>query len=121
MVLGRLDKVEELLAVIERQPAGMRTPLMAAHAHRFRGRMAADADVAVTEFVAAERLLHDLGIPFWLAVTQLEHAESLLRNGGHGDASGLLEEARATFALLRAGPWLERLAADSAPVPEAAS
>ena len=121
LVLGRGDKVEDLLGRIEGQPAGLRSPLMAAHAHRFRGRMAADADAAEAEFAAAERLLRDLGIPFWLAVTQLEHAESLLRNGGPGDTGALIADARATFESLRATPWVERLDALGSPVPEAAS
>jgi class 3 adenylate cyclase/tetratricopeptide (TPR) repeat protein len=121
LVLGRRDKVEELLRLIEGQPAGMRTPLMAAHAHRFRGRMTADADVAEAEFAAAERLLADLGIPFWLAATQLEHAEALVAHGGDGDIRDLVDASRATFERLRAAPWLERLESLRTPVPETAS
>ena len=119
LVLGRHERVEELLRLIEGQPAGMRTPLMAAHAHRFRGRLAVDADVAEAEFAAAERLLADFGIPFWLAVTQTEHAESLLRNGGPGDPGALIAGARATFERLRAAPWLERADAVAAPALQA--
>jgi hypothetical protein len=111
--------VEELLRLIEGQPAGMRTPLMAAHAHRFRGRLAVDADVAEAEFAAAERLLADFGIPFWLAVTQVEHAESLVRTGAPGDAGALAADARPTFERLRAAPWLERADAVAAPALQA--
>ncbi|HEY2789700.1 MAG TPA: AAA family ATPase, partial [Gaiellales bacterium] len=118
LVLGRRDKVDELLAIVEGQPPGLRTPLMAAHAHRFRGRLA-EGDDADADFDAAEQLLGDLGIPFWLAVTQLEHAESLLRRGR--DSWALADEARATFERLRAAPWLERLEALRTPVPEATS
>jgi hypothetical protein len=105
LALGRTDRAEEFLAAIERQPPGLRTPLMAAQARRFRGRMSGSE----ADFAAAERQLRDLGIPFWLAVTQLEHAESLLVNGGREEAQMLLDEARPTFAELRAAPWLERV------------
>ena len=64
-------------------------------------------------------ILRDLGIPFWLAVTQLEHAESLLRTGGPGDAGALIADARATFERLRAAPWLERVEAVAAPALQA--
>ncbi len=46
----------------------------------------------------------ELGMPFWLAVTLLEHGELT------GDAS-LLAEAREVFEYLRATPWLDRLEA----------
>ena len=121
LVLGRRDRVEELLAMIEGQPAGMRTPLMAAHAHRFRGRMAESAETADVEFAVAEGLLRGLGIPFWLAVARLEHAESLVAHGGQGDARPLLDQARETFAQLGATPWLERVDAVGAPVASAVS
>lgn len=116
LVLGLTDKVEELLTRIEGQPAGMRTPLMAAHAHRYRGRLAGSAAAAEAAFGAAERLLRDLGIPFWLAVTQLEHAEALHAHGGAGDVRALLDPARETFVQLRATPWVERVDAVGVPV-----
>jgi len=103
LALGRTERAEEFLATIERQPPGLRTPLMAAQARRFRGRMSGSE----ADFAAAERLLRELGIPFWLAVTQLEHAEAL--PGGDGRRQELLDEARATFAQLRATPWVERV------------
>jgi tetratricopeptide (TPR) repeat protein len=111
IALGRLDRVEELLATIEQQPAGLRAPFMVAHTHRFRGRLAASADAADAEFTLAERMLRDTGITFWLAVAQLEHAEALVAHGGEGDAGVLLADARATFERLRATPWLARLEA----------
>jgi len=124
LVLGRRDRVEEFLAMIEGQPAGMRTPLMAAHAHRFRGRLADSAATADVEFAIAEGLLRGVGIPFWLAVARLEHAEGLVAHGGDGDARALLDQSRDTFQELRATPWLERVDARSVPaasIAEAAS
>ncbi len=59
------------------------------------------AAVAATTF-------RELGLRFWLAVTQLEHAELLQarrpRRRGRADAA----EARAVFAELRAAPWIAR-------------
>ena len=44
-------------------------------------------------------------MPFWVAVTELEHAELL---GGGAEAERLLAEAREIFERLGATPWLER-------------
>jgi len=115
LVLGRPDKVQELLAIIEEQPPGQRTPLMAAHAHRFRGRLADAPATADAEFGIAEGLLRGLGIPFWLAVVRLEHAEALVAHGGDGDVRALLDAAREEFQELRAAPWVERVDALSVP------
>jgi hypothetical protein len=48
-------------------------------------------------------------IPFWLAVTLVEHGEWLIDQGHAPEAEPLLREARAIFEQLKAGPWLERL------------
>jgi class 3 adenylate cyclase/tetratricopeptide (TPR) repeat protein len=116
LVLGRLDKVEQLLAIIEEQPPGRRTPLMVAHAHRVRGRLADSPAMADAEFAIAEGLLRGLDIPFWLAVARLEHAEALVAHGGDGDVRALLDQARDTFQALRATPWVERVDAVGVPV-----
>jgi class 3 adenylate cyclase/tetratricopeptide (TPR) repeat protein len=107
LALGRADRVERLLGMVERQPPGLQTPLVTAHAHRFRGRMAESAEAAEVAFSAAERTLRERTIPFWLAVVQLEHAGARLVHGA-GDARGLAKEARDTFARLRATPWIAR-------------
>jgi len=107
--LGESAKVEELLALVEGVPAGTRPPYLDAQAKRFRARM--DGDPA--GYAAAEAGFRDLSLPFWLAVTLLEHGDLT------GDAS-LLAEAREIFERLGARPWLERLdavAPDRAEVP----
>ena len=96
--LGESAKVEELLALIESVPPGTRPPYLDAQAKRFRARL--DGDPSGYE-VAAERF-RELGLPFWLAVTLLEHGELT------GDESSLAE-AREIFERLEARPWLERL------------
>jgi hypothetical protein len=98
IALGDRDAARDLLASIEAIPPGRRPPYMDAHGHRFRGRL--DGDPANLELAAAR--FRDIGIPFWLAVTLLEHGELT------GDES-LLAEAREVFERLEAQPWLARL------------
>jgi class 3 adenylate cyclase/tetratricopeptide (TPR) repeat protein len=89
--LGDDLKAQELLAVIESEPPGRRAPFLVAQAHRFRARLDGD-DAAYDE---SARILRDLELPFWLAVTLLEQGEHL-------------DEAREIFERLGATPWLER-------------
>ena len=95
--LGDMEKVEQLLAHVESAPPGSRPPYLDAHAKRFRARL--EDDAAGYEVAAAG--FRKLGIPFWLAVTLLEHAELT------GDEESLAE-AREIFQGLKATPWLER-------------
>jgi class 3 adenylate cyclase/tetratricopeptide (TPR) repeat protein len=98
--LGESEKVEELLALIESVPTGTRPPYLNAHARRFRARIDRDPN----GFAAAEAAFRALDIPFWVAVTLLEHGELT------SDES-LLDEAREIFQRLEATPWLERVTA----------
>jgi len=98
LTLGESAKVEELLALVESIPLGTRPPYLDAQAKRFRARMDGDA----SGYEAAAERFRDLGLPFWLAVTLLEHGELT------GDES-LFAEAREIFEGLEATPWLERL------------
>ena len=86
---------------IEAVPPGLRSPYLGAQALRFRARLAAEDD-APTLFEAAAKRFRELKIPFWLAVTLLEHSELT------GDTA-LLDEAREIFEQLQASPWLARL------------
>jgi hypothetical protein len=101
LALGETAKAEELLAFIEELPAGQRPPFLETNAIRIRARVAGDAPGLAD---AAGRF-RSMSMPFWLAVTQLEQAETL---GPGGTAEALLGEARATFERLGAIPWLER-------------
>ena len=51
-----------------------------------------------------------LGLPFWLAVTLLEHAELLAGRDLADEAEPLLADARGIFEDLQAQPWLDRAA-----------
>jgi predicted ATPase/class 3 adenylate cyclase len=98
LALGQRERAAELLTTIEKLPPGLRPPYLEAQAHRFRARL--DGDDA--GYRAAAARFRELEIPFWLAVTLLEH----------GNEPGLAE-AREIFKRLGATPWLGRTAQTS--------
>ncbi|HET7743704.1 MAG TPA: AAA family ATPase, partial [Gaiellaceae bacterium] len=102
--LGQLSKVNEVLALVDAVPAGTRPPYLDAQSRRLRARLAKDPE----GYVAAAEAFRNLEVPFWLAVTLLEHGELT------GDEESLAE-AREIFEGLGATPWLERLDAISTP------
>ena len=115
VALGDRDSARELVATIEAIPPGRRPPYLEAHAHRFRARL--DGDPA--EFGTAAARFREIDIPFWLAVTQLEHGEWLVSQSRADDAEPSLSEARDIFERLEARPWLERTDALGSRLPEA--
>jgi hypothetical protein len=100
-------KLEELLVMIESLRPGERPPLLDAHARRFRAKLSGD----LSGFTEAASRFRKLDMRFWLAVTELEHAERLLELGQDSEAAPLLAEAREIFEQLEARPWLERATA----------
>jgi len=111
--LGRTERLEEILQIVEDRPPGLRSPMMEGHAHRLRGRLAGGLAEADAAYAAAELLFEGLGLVFWLAVARLEHAEARLAHGG--EAAGLAAEARETFQRLGARPWIARADALATP------
>jgi hypothetical protein len=107
--LGNATSVGEHLATLNALQPGALTPFLAAQRARFRARLSAADD----DFEAAEEQFRALGTPFYLAVTKLEHAESLLDQQRKGEAEPLLAQAREAFERLRAQPWVERSAQPS--------
>ena len=103
--LGETQKLRELLEKIEVLRPGERPPLLEAHLHRFRGKLAGEG----AEFAAATELFRERALTFWLAVTLLEHAELLASQGRTADAEPLLAESREIFEQLEAAPWLARV------------
>jgi predicted ATPase len=111
LALGDHAEVEKLLAEIEAVKPGGQPPFLAAQAARFRGRLFAtrgEHESAEQGFKRAEQIFREYGLPFWLAVTELEHGEALAEQGRVDEAAPLLDEARKTFERLEATPWLER-------------
>ena len=71
-----------------------------------------DDDATTAEGLsAAAAIFREVGMPFWLAVTLLEHAEWLAEHEPTADAAPLLAEAHDIFERLEARPFLSRVAA----------
>jgi len=109
--LGDTAKVEEVFGIIESLRPGERPPLLAAHAARFRARLAVAPEDAETNFHLAAKLFQEMEMQFWLAVSQLEHSEWLAAESRFDESEPLRAEARATFERLGATPWIERAGA----------
>jgi tetratricopeptide (TPR) repeat protein len=119
--LGSLDRVERLLATFDALRPGEVPPFLHAQVARFRARLAAsreEHDQVESGFKRAAALFREFGVPFWLALTQLEHGDWLALQGRIDEGGPLLTEAREIFGRLGAAPWLERL--DRAPLAEPA-
>jgi len=110
--LGDLEKVEELLGVIDGLRPGELTPYVQAQGARFGARLAAargETELVEPGFEAAARQFVDLSMPFARAITLFEHGEWLVSRDRAAEAESMFEQARATFEQLKATPWLERL------------
>ena len=86
-------------------------PITHAFIHRFRARLAAlenRHDDVMRNAQAAIETFQQRQLPFWLAVTRLELAEWMVQRGKGAEADEMLAEARATFVVLAANPWIER-------------
>jgi hypothetical protein len=108
---GDLAVADEWLSQIEAMSPGEIPPYLRAQALRLRARMAeARGDLGAIEagFKAAAGLFREIGVPFWLAVTLLEHAEWLASEGRIDEVVPLAAEADTIFERLSATPWLER-------------
>jgi ATP/maltotriose-dependent transcriptional regulator MalT len=110
--LNDLDRVADLLEEWERCSSELRTPYVEAQEQRFAARLAAqrgEADAVEPSFLRANAIFRELSMPFYVAVTLLEHGEWLAASGRCVDAERLLDEAQEIFERLRAVPWLERV------------
>jgi predicted ATPase/class 3 adenylate cyclase len=112
LALGDLDKLEELLDRYSHR--GMRpATFSAAIVERFRAQLEharGREDLVAPHFKRAEAILRELGMPFHLAATLLDHGEWLVGQSRGDEAGPLLDEARTAFASLDCKPLLERLA-----------
>ena len=108
--LGERAKAEELLTVLDGLRPAELTPLYRGLRGRFRGRLD-EGPAAWAHFLEAEAAYEGLGAPFHLAVTRLEHAESLASAGRSDEARALRAVAREVFERLGATPWVERAGA----------
>jgi predicted ATPase/DNA-binding SARP family transcriptional activator len=112
LALDDLDRVAELLGEFESFPPSDQTPFLAAHHARFCALLAArrsEDSVVEPGLTRAATVFGELSMPFYVAVTLLEHGEWLAARGHPDHAEPLFAEARETFARLEARPWLERV------------
>ncbi len=104
-----LERVEALVVTGEQLPLIQRRPLLNAQTARLGAKLAARRDEPAGEgFDVATQRFRELEMPYWVGVTQLEHAEHLLAAGRGDETEPLLAEARRIFERLRAEPWLRR-------------
>ena len=111
---GDVETATRYLGEIESLQPGELAPYLAAQADRLRARIAAvggDITGADRGFRAAADGFRDLGVPYWMAVSLLEHAEVLVQFGRSDQADELLVEASDVFERLKATPWLDRVRA----------
>ena len=109
-VLGDLSTVRRLLSELQAIAPGALTQFLQAHGGRFAARLAArEGNTAEGERRArqAVALFRELAMPFWLAVSLVEHSERLGEEGRADEAIPLLLEAREIFGRLGALPWLD--------------
>ncbi|MBD0291799.1 MAG: tetratricopeptide repeat protein, partial [Thermoleophilia bacterium] len=112
LALDDLDKADELLGPLGALAPVERTHLVQAQEARLQARLTAargERDGVEPKYKRAAAVFRELGTPFWLAVTLLEHGEWLVASGRGDEAVPLLDEAREIFERLRARPWLERV------------
>jgi hypothetical protein len=107
IALGDQDTLADLLRTVDGIPAGELMPYM--EAQRARLGAAILGPSWEQRLKQAAGMFRELGAPFWLAVTLLEHAEHLARAGRTEELAPLLDEARTIFERLGARPWVERL------------
>jgi tetratricopeptide (TPR) repeat protein len=111
LALGKTEDVEELLAIPAGFGAGEFSPFWRGQSARLGARLAAtrgEEEMVGSGFEAAALEFRTAGIPFWLAVSLLEHAEWLTEQSREDEARPLAAEAREIFERLKATPWLER-------------
>jgi Adenylate and Guanylate cyclase catalytic domain len=101
----------DLVSAVSALGQGDTTPFQRAQRARFGARLARAEGVTESiepGYKEAAGLFREIGTPFWLGETLLEHAEWLGGEGREGEAGPLFDEARGIFERLRARPWLER-------------
>jgi tetratricopeptide (TPR) repeat protein len=109
---GRMDRVAEVVAIVEDAPPADVPPGMRAVALRFRARLAGEAgDQAAAEagFREASEILRSAEELWSLARTLMDQIAFLLAADRAIEAEGAFEEARAILRRLEARPALERL------------
>jgi tetratricopeptide (TPR) repeat protein len=116
-----VDLVSELVGHVDTLAPAQLLPMLEAETARARALLAAhrgDGEEADRWFKRAVGRFRELGTPFYLARTQLEHAEALARSDSdHAEVAALRAEATGVFEALGAKPWIDRARALGSAVP----
>jgi hypothetical protein len=106
-----LDRVSELMGEWERMPPGDRTAFVEAHHSRFVAQLAArrgEDDAVEPGLRRATALFRELSMPFYVALTLLDHGDWLAAHDHPDEAEPLFAEAREVFERLQAKRWFVR-------------
>jgi class 3 adenylate cyclase/tetratricopeptide (TPR) repeat protein len=110
--LGRPDDAQAVMQLLASQPPGHIPPFLEAQLARGRGltqALAGRHDDVEASLSAAIAQFDLLGYPYWTAISQIDLAEWLVRQGRASEADPLLDEAAGTLRPLGARPALERI------------
>jgi tetratricopeptide (TPR) repeat protein len=106
-----LRAADAALDEVAARPPGERSQSLDAHEARLRAlveRARGETEHVDARLRRAAAGFREVGMPFRLAVTLLEHGEWLTASGRSAEAEPLVREARDIFERLGARPWLER-------------
>jgi tetratricopeptide (TPR) repeat protein len=111
LALGDTRWLRRWIATIEELPRGLSSQFLQAQTSRFRAWLASDEDPGEADrlFKRASGLFREIAVPFYLAVTQLEHSELLVKLDRAGEARPLLDESAEIFERLGAEPLRNRV------------
>jgi tetratricopeptide (TPR) repeat protein len=112
LLLGDLDRVRELVTVLDSHPVEHLPPLLVAEGALARASLlAAESDDRAEQALAsAVRDLREAGSPFHLAQALVDCAEQLRLRGKDQDALAMADEAREIASRLGARPLLQQVA-----------
>jgi tetratricopeptide (TPR) repeat protein len=108
---GRLEIARSVLADVSARPPGLIPPMMHALHQWSEGRVTAAEGASErpdTLFESAAKTFADLGARFWMARTQLDHADWLNERGLGHRARPLAEQALTLMTELRAVPFVSQ-------------
>jgi hypothetical protein len=111
LALGDSDWLRRWIATIDELPRGLSSQFLQAQTSRFKAWLASDEDVIEADrlFKRASGLFREIAVPFYLLVTQVEHAELLVGLDRAEEARPMLEESVEIAERLGAAPWRDRI------------
>jgi class 3 adenylate cyclase/tetratricopeptide (TPR) repeat protein len=112
LALDDLEKADQILSGLDDLSPSAVTQMLQGQRARLTARLGArrgEREETERNFKRAGAGFRELGVPFWLGVTLVEHGEWLTSQSRSEEAEPLRTEAREIFERLEATLWLERL------------